>query len=273
MIVLGAGVRAALRRKPVTLVDIAPAELIELTPASARSRGAATFLRILNNKLAAPKNDGKQRGRKRTNSLDEKKRLEYSRVLSERVSPLLQYAQDVATIIRPPRGTTRTEMLTAAFDRLVSDVDRTSNYPYQDGKAYLARTGFRVIFYLADALGAFDAALATRMAEWAANAPGLFAPELTDAVARLSRIPQCHDAALLLASHVDRKIQLDTDVGSRITAYGSLARAVWRVSTDEAAAYYRRALDLAEAIGSDDFDRTNHILELTGHYSGHGIII
>ncbi len=159
-------------------------------------------------------------------------------------------------------------MVAAAFDRLVHDVEQSSNYPYRDGKAYLARTGFRVIFDLADALGALNAALANRMAEWAASAPGLFTPELTNAVARLSRIPQCHDAALLLAGHIERKIQLDTDVGTRISSYGDLARAVWRVSTEEAAAYFRRALDLAEAIGSDDFDRTNHLLELTGHYSG-----
>lgn len=265
--VLAAGVRAALRRKPVALIDIAPAELIGLVPVSARSRGAAAFVRVLNQKLAAPKHDGKRQRWKRR-GLDEEKRSNYSRALSNRITPLLQYAQDAVKIIRPPRGTTRAAMLTAAFDRLVSDVDKSSNYPYRDGKAYLARTGFRVIFYLADALGAFDAALATRMVEWAANAPGLFAPELTDAVCRLSRMPHCHDAALLLASHIERKIQLDTDVGSRVTAYGSLARAVWRVSTDEAAAYFRRALDLAEAIGSDDFDRTNLLLELTEHYSG-----
>ena len=102
----------------------------------------------------------------------------------------------------------------------------------------------------------------------AANAPGLFTPELTNTVARLSRILDCHDAALVLAGHIERKIQLDTDVGSKVSSYGGLARAVWRVSTEEAAAYFRRALDLTEAIGSDDFDRTNHLLELTGHYSG-----
>ena len=181
---------------------------------------------------------------------------------------MLRYAQDVADIIRPPNGKARDEMVAASFDRLVHDVEQSSNYPYRDGKAYFARNGFRVIFDLADALGALNASLAKRMAEWAASAPGLFTPELTDVVARLSRVPQCHDAALLLASHIERKIQLDTDVGSRISSYGDLARAAWRVSTDETAAYFRRALDLAEAIGSDDFDRTNHLLELSGHYSG-----
>lgn len=266
--ILAAGVRAVLGRKRAALSDIAPAEFIGLVPAGARSRGAATFSRILNQKLAAPKFDGTRQRRKRRDGLDEEKRSNYSRALGSRILPMLSSAQDVADIIRPPNGKARDEMVAAAFDRLVRDVEQSSDYPYRDGKAYLARTGFRVIFDLADALGALNAALANRMAEWAARAPGLSTPELTNAVARLSRIPQCHDAALLLAGHIERKIQLDTDVGTRISSYGDLARAVWRVSIEEAGAYFRRALDLAEAIGSDDFDRTNHLLELTGHYSG-----
>ncbi|CAM3190608.1 hypothetical protein [Janthinobacterium lividum] len=268
VIVLAAGVRAALSRKRPVLIDIAPAELIELVPASARSRDAATFSRVLNQKLAAPKFDGTRLRRKRRCGLDEEKRSDYSRALGDRILPMLTYAQDVADIIRPPSGKTRDEMVVAAFERLIRDVEQSSNYPYRDGKAYLTRNGFRVIFDLADALGAFNASLAKRMADWIASAPGLFTPELTNSIARLSRISPCHDAALLLAGLVERKIQLDTDVGSRISSYGDLARAVWRVSTEEAAAYFRRALDLAEAIGSDDFDRTNHLLELTGRYSG-----
>ncbi|MDR6585656.1 hypothetical protein [Herbaspirillum frisingense] len=266
--VLTAGIRAVLGRKRAALIDVAPAEFIGLVPPGARSRGAATFSRVLNRKLTAPKFDGTQRRRKRRVGLDEEKRSDYSRALSSRVLPMLSYAQDVADIIRPPNGKARDEMVNAAFDRLVCDVEQSSNYPYRDEKAYLARNGFRVIFDLADALGALNASLAKRMVEWAANAPGLFTPELTNTVARLSRTPQCHDAALLLAGYIESKIQIDTDVGTRISAYGDLARAAWRVSTEEAAAYFRRALDLAEAIGSDDFDRTNHLLELTGHYSG-----
>lgn len=266
--ILAAGVRAALSRTRAALINIAPAEFIGLVPAGARSRGAATFSRVLNQKLADPKFDRTQRQRKRRDGLDEEKRSDYSRALGSRILPMLNYAQDVAGIIRPPNGKERDEMVAAAFDRLVRDVEQSSNYPYRDGKAYVARNGFRVIFDLADALGALNASLARRMAEWAASAPGLLTPELTNVVARLSRTPPYHDAALLLAGHIERKIQLDTDVGSRISSYGELARAAWRVSTEEAAAYFRRALELAEAIGSDDFDRTNHLLELTGHYSG-----
>lgn len=266
--VLAAGVRAALRRKPAALIDMVPSELIGLVPASALSRGAATFSRALNQKLASPKFDGSRRQRKKRGGLDEEKRSEYSRALSSRILPMLSYAQNVADILRPPNKKTRDEMVIAAFDRLICDVEDASNYPYRDGKAYIARNGFRVIFDLVDALGAFNAAIANRMAEWVVSAPGLFTPELIHAVARLSRIPECHEAALILSSHIESKIQHDTDVGTRISSYGDLARATWRVSTEEAAAYFRRALDLAEAIGSDDFDRTNHLLELTGHYSG-----
>jgi hypothetical protein len=257
--VLAAGVRAALSRKRAALIDIAPAEFIGLVPASARSRGAATFSRVLNQKLVAPKFDGIRRRRKRRDELDEEKRSDYSRALGGRIQPMLNYAQDVADVIRPPSGKARDEMVASSFDRLVRDVEQSSNYPYRDGKAYLARTGFRVIFDLADALGALNAALANRMVEWAASAPGLFTPELTNAVARLSRIPQCHDAALLLAGHIERKIQLDTDVGIRISAYGDLARAAWRVSTEEAAAYFRRAATLARL---DDRDAARFGLSL-----------
>lgn len=263
-----AGVKAALRGRPPTLIDIAPSELIDLVPKSARNRGPAAFARALSQKLAEPKYDPARPRRKRRSSIGGKDRSEYSRTLSGRINPLLRYAQDIASIVRPPARHTRTEILDAAFDRLVDDVGQASNYPYRDGKAYLAKTGFPAIFYVADALGAIGPGHAKKMVDWLATAPGLYAPELTDIVARLSRNEGCHDAALTLASHVERKIQLDTDVGSRVTAYGRLARAVWKVSTHEAAAYCRRALDLAEAIGSDDFDRTNHLLELTGHYKG-----
>ncbi len=266
--VLTAGIRAALSRKPAALIEMAPAEFIGLVPASARSRGAATFIRVLTQKLAAPKFDGTRHRRNRRSDLDEEKRSDYRRVLSDRILPMLKCAQDIADIVRPPTGQTRDEMVLTAFDRLVHDVEQAANYPYRDEKAYLARSGFRVIFDLADVLGAINPALAKRMVEWAASAPGLFTPELTHVVDRLSRRPPCHDAALILAGQIEQKIQHDTDVGSRISSYGDLARATWRVSTEEAAAYFRRALDLAEAIGSDDFHRTNHLLELTGHYSG-----
>lgn len=266
--VLAAGVRAALSRRRAGLSDIAPVEFIRLVPVGARSRGDAQFVRVLEEKLEAPKSGGARYSPNRRNGLEDRKRLEYSQMLGSRVKPLLGYAQDVADILRAPDGKVRIEMVTAAFDRLVSEVARCSNYPYRDGKEYLARTGFRVIFGLADSLGALDARLASRMGEWVASAPGLFTPDLTRVVARLSRIERCHDAALCLAGHIESRILLNIDVETRITSYGELARAVWRIDMEEAAAYFRRAIDLTHALDTADFDQTNHLFELAGHYSG-----
>lgn len=169
---------------------------------------------------------------------------------------------------RPPRGHTGLTILNAALDRLANEVEQASNYPFQDGKSYHARTGFHALFLVADALGTIDRAISNRIAAWLPTAPGIFTPQLIAIITRLSRVAECHDAALCLARHAEKQILLDTDISTRVSSYGALARAVWRVSTDESAAYFRRTLDLADAIGSDDFDRTNHLLEVTSHYTG-----
>lgn len=266
--VFAAGVRAAVAGRQVTLLDLAPIELLSLVSPSVRARGPAAFAKALENKLADPHRSGTVPKRRRKPSLDYERRIEYQRALSERIKPLMPYAQAVADTLRPPPSLDGPGVLNAALDRLQANVEQTSNYPYRDGKAYLARTGFHALFRVADAIGAIDRSFGDRIASWLGAVPGLHIPQLTAVVARLSRVEECHDAALRLAGHVENLILRDTDIGSRISAYGALARAVWRVSTSESAVLFRRTLDLADAIGSDDFDRTNHLLELVAHYPG-----
>ncbi len=250
-------------------MDLAPSEFLTLVSPSARARGAASFARALKQKLAEPHYaHNAPRRRRRKAAIDHQRRSEYNNALSHRIAPLIPYAQAVANIVQPPRGRSQRDMLSAALDLLERDVEQASNYPYRDGKSYLARVGFRALFLIADALGAIDGPTASRIAEWLTAAPGMTVPQLTDVVARLSRIADCHNAALKLATHVEKLILLDTDIGSRVGSYGSLAQSVWRVSIDEASVFFRRTLDLTDAIGSDDFERANHLLELTSHYVG-----
>ncbi|PAK90826.1 hypothetical protein B8X02_14905 [Stenotrophomonas rhizophila] len=266
--VFSAGVKAAVAGRQVTLLDLAPTELLSLVSPSVRARGPAAFTKALENKLTDAHRSGTVPRRRRKPALDYERRTEYQRALSERIKPLMPYAQVVTDTLRPPPGLDGRGVLDAALDRLQVNVEQTSNYPYRDGKAYLARTGFQVLFRVADAIGAIDRSFGNRIVSWLENAPGMLIPQLTAVVARLSRVEECHDAALRLAGHVENLILRDTDIGSRITAYGALSRAVWRVSTDESSVLFRRTLDLADAIGSDDFDRTNHLLELVAHHPG-----
>lgn len=266
---LSAGLRAAMSGKNATLVDLLPNELLEIVAPSIRAKGPSAIEKALRAKLSdTPPVYDQSRRRRRKPSIPHDKRSEYQTALTHRIAPLLPCAQAIAEIVCAPAGDARQAALNAAFDQLEQDVEQASNYPYRDGKAYRARVGFRALFLVADAVGALDEKIAGRLAAWLPTAPGMFTPQILTVITRLSREPECHGAALALAAHAERQILLDTDIGSRVSSYGALARAVWRVSIHESAAYFRRTLDLADAIGSDDFDRTNHLLELTSHYAG-----
>lgn len=273
--VIAAGLRVALRRNPASLMDVSPADFLELVPVRVKRQGAQAFEAALNAALAnrqSPaahsnaRGNGSSRARKASPSYEDRQR--HQNALTHRIAPLVSYADLVAKMVAPPLGTQSTSILAEGLDKLASDVSAASNYPYRDGKAYIGRLGALVIFHIADAIDAFDAVQAERFVFWVKEGHGLHIPELTRMTARLSRKADLHDSALSLAAYVEALIQSDTDTGSKIASYGKLARAVWRVSPDEAAVYFRRALDLAEAVGSNDFDRTNHLLALSGRYIG-----
>ena len=262
---IAAGLRAVLQRRKAALADLAPGEVLSVIPPNIRKRGPAAFARAMDNLLKDPPADLKARKGRRKPRLDRGLREHTQRAVTHRIQPLLPYAQFVSNLVT---SATPSAVFQTAIDRLMADTLEASDYPYRDGKAYLARTAFQVVFQVADAIGAVDKATADSLAAWLSTAPGMFAPALSPVVLRLSRNPEAQDATIKLASHVATLIAADTDIASRIEAYGALARALWRVSRNEAKAYFQRGLDIADAIGSNDFDRTNSLLAITGNYSG-----
>ena len=265
--VIRVGLRSALRSRPVTLIDLAPTEFLALVPPSVRAKGPAAFAARLSEELRGRSiNPGVQprRRKKRDPSFDSDR---YRNVLDHRISPLIPAAAIIANLLASePADAPR--VLGQAIIDLTDRVAKASEYPYRDGKAFIAKTSFATLFAVADAIDAIDKTVANTMADWLKSAPGFYTPKLIEIVDRLSRRAASHDACLALAAHTESRILMDTDASSRISSYGKLARAVWRVDPEEASAYFRRALDLADAIGSDDFDRTNHLLELTSRYKG-----
>ena len=270
--VIAAGLKSALKAKPAELIDIAPTEFLSLVPKYIQRKGSEAFeaelLKRLSGKTQRPMPKRRSRAKKRSENFDYDKREQYVRAKDHRIKPLLVYCNFIGQIVSPPKGKLPADVMLEALECLQKDVASASNYPYRDGTTYIARIGITSLFRVADAVGAFNQASAQKLVDCIKQFKGLFTPELTKFVARLSRLPECHDAALDLASHVESVIVSDTDTSSRIAAYGALARAVWRVSSEEAGAYFRRGLELADAIGSDDFNRTNHLLALTNHYKG-----
>lgn len=264
--VLAGGLTAALGRRSVALIDIAPVDVLAMVPASLRRRGPGVFDRELQKRLGAPvRKTRKKEERSYADTREGRERRE--RAVKERLRPLLPFAESVRQLVRDPPAK-RAATLDAALAALEQVVAKASNYPYRDEARFLARIGSAVLFETADALHAIDAPAATRLANWLAATPGFPIGVLTAIAERLSRRADGYGAAMTLATRIEALILAETDTSHRIRAYGELARAVWRVSVDEAAAYFRRALDLADAIGSDDFDRANSLLELGGRYHG-----
>jgi hypothetical protein len=265
--VIQAGINAALRGRPATLVDLAPSEFLALVPQSVRKKGPAAFSARLNEELRGSslgRGSKPRKLKKRDTSFDGDR---YRNALDHRITPLIPFANAIARLLSG-NADIAPRIFEKAIIELTERVATAQEYPYQDGKSFVAKTGFATLFAVADAIDAIDKPVADKIATWLKSAPGFYTPVLIEIIDRLSRRTASHDACLAVAAHAETRILSDTDTSSRISSYGALARAVWRVSPDEASAYFRRALDLADAVGSDDFDRTNHLLELTSRYRG-----
>jgi hypothetical protein len=264
--VVAAGLEAALKRRPTALIDIAPTELFQLVPKSSRTKGPATFERELVGRLegrGGRSSGGRGRIAKAVGySSQQRDRYEREkRLLKHRVRPALAYAERVRVLIvaaPADRGAIIQDWLGA----LEKDVSTASQYPFRDGATFIARLAGLSLLMTGAVLEAFDAQSAQRLATSLAEARDMPIDPLIWSIERLSRNPDLHNAVMMLAGRTEGLIVQLTETSARLHEYGRLARAIWRTSPEDAAVYFRRGLDLAEALGADDFERANSLLQL-----------
>ena len=275
LLVVEVGLLSLLRKSAPTLLDFAPTEFLEAVPKTIRRKGAAAFeselpkrLSVMEQRYRAGSHSTSRRSRSRRLTLSPESFDNYNRVIKHRIEPLISYASFVGELISPPDGKSAFEVMEAAITYLEKDLDPASASQDQDQKQYIARTCIPVFFQVGDAIGAFNPSNAGHLVTLIKKSQDLTIPTLMRMVQRLSRNQSLHDVALELASYVESLISKDTNINTCISSYGNLARAVWRVGHREAAAYFRQGLDLADAVGSDDFYKANYLMDLTSHYSG-----
>ena len=270
--VVAAGLEAALRRRQTALIDIAPSELFQLVPKSLRAKGPAVFERELIQRLEgrtrrAPAGRAKSA---KTLSYSSNQRDRYERekrLLKHRVRPALGYADRVRALIAAPpaeRGAVIGEWL----DALEKDVAAAGQYPFRDGATFIARLAGLSLLLTGTVVEAFDPTSALRLATLLGDASDMPIDPLIWSIERLSRNPDLHRAVMTLAGRAEGVILKLTETSARLNEYGRLARAVWRTSPEDATVYFRRGLDLAEALGADDFERANSLLQLAPHFHG-----
>lgn len=106
--VVAAGLKAALRGRPVALIDLLPNEMMELVAPNIRVRGPAAFEKALREKLADPdRANGVSRKRRRKSGIDYEKRTRFHSTLTHRIAPLIPYAQATPRHGAPPTGAYR----------------------------------------------------------------------------------------------------------------------------------------------------------------------
>ncbi len=263
--ILSIAIRAALEQRPPNLMDVAPYEIASAIRARKHYATPEAFEAAVQALLQDPPATRSGRRARPKSGFDYRQREVANRTLIHRVRPLLPYASTIADLIR---GGNAEEILAATHSRLAADVAATKNYPYRNGRRYIARTGFDLLLTAADALGVLSREMAQHLIEWLIQSPSKQTDMWIWVISLLSRRAETHNAALNLAQHTCSMIQLDTDIDARITAHGGLARAVWRVSQAEAKVYFRQGLDITDAIGSDDYERATGLVEFASHYEG-----
>lgn len=270
--VVAAGLASALKRRQAALIDIAPSELLQLVPKSLRAKGPATFERELMQRLEGkarqPSGTRGKAARAAHYSAHGRDRHEREvRLLKHRVRPALGYAERVRTlIIAAPAA--RGAIIDDWLDALEKDVGTAGQYPFRDGATFIARLAGLSLLLSGTVLQAFDAKTALRLATLLADARDMPIDPLIWSIEHLSRNPDLHQAVMLLSACTEGRIVKLAETSARLNEYGRLARAVWGTSSADAVVYFRRGLDLAEALGSDDFERANSLLQLAPHFHG-----
>lgn len=266
---LAACIKAAIEHRAPTLMDICPEEINSQIQKPSARRTSESFEKALDALLKQRKPVRKKRrptknGKK---TFDNRKREEALRVLTHRVRPLLNHAAAVTKLVCASASSIETE-IAAAIDLLKHDAAVKESYPYRYRSRYIASICFPLLFNTGDALGAFSEQTAKDLSNWLENSPVAQHNNLIYVISRLSRSAVTRDVALVLAQLTANKISTETDTTYRISGYGSLARAIWPASRAEAQAYFRRGLEFADAIGSDDYETIAELCAFAARYNG-----
>lgn len=262
---LAAAVRAALENRAPCLMDVAPEEVHSGVRLRKRSPSSKEYEAAVQRLLTEPRQGPPPRRKPRKATFSSREREEAVRTLEHRIRPLLPFVSAATQLLRTDDVDAG---VAGTLERLTAVVSAATTYPYRDGPHYIATAAFGVTLGGADALGGLSAANGSRLVDWLVSSPIRYAGLWIDVVSVLSRRRETHPAALVLAEHTDTLLRSDTNIRDRITANGALARAIWRTSRAEAQAYFRRGLDIADAIGSDDYSRATDLVEFAANYGG-----
>lgn len=263
---------AATRSRPTRLLDIAPGDMLEAVPASIRARGPSAFEKCLDSIIARVMKPLKPRSVKARKAAPKDKRSldrdtvqTWQTLVSHQLPILASYVDAAAAILRTKEPA---HAIREALAVVAATAGCAENYPLRGQKGFLIHRGFELILWAASQAGPLDQAAGDAILAFTVAHDIRLVDLWLDAVHVLARSPACHASAVQLAQKAARIVEKDTDLSVQIGGYGRLAGALWPMSRDEARIYFRRGLDLADDVGSDDQEPVAELLEIAGQYGG-----
>jgi len=248
------------RRKP-RLLDLVPSEIWENLSDSVKKKGSKAVESAISKLL-----DQNQNGKKRKKSkLRYETQREVQNAYSYRVKPLLGFANIIREIVL---SSNRSIDLAKLIEHLNQELKSASDYPLRSQKRFIAGIGFNAIFQTANAVRAWTEPSSLAAVKWIKESPIEAYPWLLNTVDSFATQPTANQATLQLKNYTLSCINNDTEVEARIQSLGTLAHSIWIVSIEEAKVIFRKGLDLADALGSDNNDEMQSLVHIAAEYTG-----
>lgn len=258
-----AAIRRSVRNRPTSLLDLAATDMLDAVSPSSRSRGPAAFAKAIDRVIALSAT-GPNRDRKANRpSADEARN--WRSIIDHRMPFLFQLVDQAAAILAAKDPTS---LIVDALDQAKVASNLAEDYPLRGQRQFLASRALDLIRWASLQRDAIGAAAGNAFADFVISLDFKMVSAWTETIKLLAGSPACHAAALRLARSVGPVIAADTDIETQIRAYGAVSIALWPISTDEARAYFKQGLELADNVGSGDHEQVSQLLAFAANYQG-----
>lgn len=267
--IFGIALNAAVEDTEVHEKDLMPSELRDAASGIKNSLSGKDFRQELDKRLAKRMRTGKQdQGNdKRRRSISYEEKQNADRFLNYRFEPLLDLTRKLSTVLRMPKG--RSDK---AFKELVEswvEARRARDY-YLPGRLspFFQLLGLQLIQFALWARDDLKPASVKIFLNQLHDQEIVYPSTLIELVSIFSKKARLQEFAGQEAIRCASLIESDNEVDYRASLYARLAQAILPASAAESSEYFRTGLEQMDAIGSGDYQYTNHLFNLAASVKG-----
>lgn len=267
--IFGVALNAAIKDVEVHEKDLMPSELRDAASGIKNSLADKEFRQELDKRLIKRMRTGKQdqENEKKPGSISYEEKQNAERFLNSSFEPLLDLTRKLSTTLRMPKG-----RADKAFKNLIAswvEARRERDY-YRPGRLspFFQLLGLQLIQFMLWARDDLKAASIKTYLKQLHEQEIVSPSTLIELVSIFSRRPRLQEFAGQEAIRCLSLIESENEVDYRASHYARLARAILPASTEESSEYFRTGLEQMDAIGSGDYQYTNHLFILAASVKG-----